>query len=411
MISKMINNTIDELVKNMNHSGSVLVATEKEIIYKKCFGYADIETEIPISFKTQFLAGSVTKQFAAVAILKALLDKNKDNIKIELNKTIEYYLTAKHEIWKNSIPAWAGTVTIHQLLIHSSGIPNYTSLPEFEKQKFSKSSDLINFFKGHELEFTPGEKFSYSNSGYYLLGIIIEEITQQDLDIYLEKTFFEPLGMQSSFLPIQGTVDELLCTDARFAKLARGYQYEISTDNASLEEIKRYERMEAPGAAGSLITTAEDLLKWNNALYSGKIIPKFLLELMLHPYLVTERVDAYYGYGIEIMKSEVLGTYYSHRGGIPGFRSILTYIPSLKLSIITLQNLVADQERLMPEIKQIQTSLPPNLSKEESMKQLAEIIENKYPSIIENRKRFEFSPIYEAAIKALENIGTNQINY
>src|ERR1700722_18724316 len=130
MILKKINNTIDELVKNMNHGGSVLIASEKEGIYKKYFGYADAAKTIPISFKTQFLAGSVTKQFAAVAILKALQDKN--DTKAELNKTIDYYLTAEHEIWNGSMPVWASVVTIHQLLIHSSGIPNYTSLPEYE---------------------------------------------------------------------------------------------------------------------------------------------------------------------------------------------------------------------------------------------------------------------------------------
>lgn len=404
MIQKRIANKLDELVENMHHSGSTLIATDKEIIYKKCFGYADITKKIPISFNTQFLAGSITKQFAAVAILQALWDKNKNDIKTALNKTIDYYLTAKHEIWNNSMPAWASNVTIHQLLIHASGIPNYTSLPEFEKQRFFKNSELINFFKSHELEFTPGEKFSYSNSGYYLLGIIIEEITQQNLDVYLEKTFFEPLGMQSTFFPMQGTVDELIRTDIRFAHLAHGYQYEITTHDVSPEEIKRYERMEVPGAAGALITAAEDLLKWNNALYSAKIIPQFLLELMLHPYLVTERIDAYYGYGIEIMESKRLGRYFSHRGGIPGFRSILTYIPALRLSIITLQNLVADLEKIMPDIEQIQKTLPSNLPKEESIKKLSEIIEAKYPSIIENRKRFEFVPIYEAIIKELEDI-------
>lgn len=213
--------------------------------------------------------------------------------------------------------------------------------------------------------------------------------------------------MLSTFLPIKGTVDELIRGDARFANLARGYQYKMTMHNTLPEEIKRYERMEVPGAAGSLITSAEDLLKWNNALYNGKIIPQFLIELMLHPYLVTERTDAYYGYGIEIMKSEALGEYYSHRGGIPGFRSILTYIPSLQLSIITLQNIAGDPEKLMPEIEEIQIKLSPNLSKEESAKQLSEIIEAKYPSIIENRKKFEFAPIYEIIIKELEDICKN----
>lgn len=406
-----ITNTIYELTNHMQHSGSVLVATNKAPIYNKCFGYADIPKKIPVSMDTQFLIGSVTKQFTAVAILKSLLDKNinqndhaklKDHIQEELNNTIEHYFPAEHEIWNGSMPAWANTVTIHQLLVHSSGIPNYTSLPDFEKQKFPKNSDLISFFKTHELEFIPGEKFSYSNSGYYLLGMIIQQVTQQTLDVYLEKTFFKPLGMRSTFLPTQGTVDDLIRSDVRFANLARGYQYEIAKQDASLEEVKRYESMEVPGAAGSLISTTCDLLNWNNALYAGKIIPKFLLELILKPYLVTERVDAYYGYGIEIMKSDVFGEYYSHRGGIPGFRSILTFIPSLQISIVTLQNIVADQEKLMPEVEKIKAGLPPTLSPEESSQEIVKIIESKYPSIIENRKRYELAPIYDEIIKILE---------
>jgi len=407
--SDKITNTIDKLLNK--HSGSVLVATNKENIYKLCFGYADIARKIPVSMDTQFLAGSVTKQFTAVAILKALLDKNinkndptklKKHIESELNNTIEYYLPAEHEIWNGSMPVWANTVTIHQLLVHSSGITNYTSLPDFEKQKFPKNSDLIAFFKDYELEFTPGEKFSYSNSGYYLLGMIIQQVTQQDLDVYLEKTFFEPLEMRSTFLPTQGTVDDLIRSDTRFPNLARGYQYEITKQDANLEEINRYESMEVPGAAGSLISTAEDLLKWNNALYAEEIIPKFLLELILKPYLVTERANAYYGYGIEIMKSDAFGEYYSHRGGIPGFRSILTFIPTLQISIITLQNIVENQELLAPEIEKIKASLPQTLSKEESSLELVKIIESKYPTIVENRNCYEFGPIYDAIIKTLE---------
>jgi CubicO group peptidase (beta-lactamase class C family) len=165
--------------------------------------------------------------------------------------------------------------------------------------------------------------------------------------------------------------------------------------------------MEVPGAAGSLISTTEDLLKWSNALYAGKIIPKFLLELVLKPYLVTERADAYYGYGIEVMKSNALGKYYSHRGGIPGFRSILTFIPALQLSIATMQNIVADQEKLMPEIEKIKADLPKTLSQEESLAELVKIIESKYPSIIENRKRYEIAPIYEDIIKTLEGFCTS----
>jgi CubicO group peptidase (beta-lactamase class C family) len=404
-------NAINQLI--MQHSGCMIIATNKETIYKQCFGYADILQKIPASMNTQFLAGSVTKQFTAIAILKALLDKNNNendptklnnHIQADLNNTIEHYLPEKCGIWDDFMPAWAKTVTLHQLLVHSSGITNYTSLPDFEQQKFPKNSDLISFFKKHNLEFTPGEKFSYSNSGYYLLGIIIQQITQQPLDIYLENTFFKPFAMQSTFLPTKGTVNDLIQSDPRFASLARGYQYEAAKQDAILEEVTRYESMEVPGAAGSLISTTEDLLKWNEALYSGKIIPKFLLELVLKPYLPTECPDAYYGYGIEIMKSDALGEYYSHRGGIPGFRSILTFIPSLQISIATMQNIGADQKKLIPEMEKIKTSLPQTLSQQETSAELVKMIESKYPSIIENRKRFELAPIYENIIKTLEDI-------
>lgn len=403
-----IANTVTELLNDMHHSGCVMVTTDKEIVYKKYFGCADFAKKTLVTMDTQFLAGSVTKQFTAVAILKAILDKtvnkNIHEVQAELNKTIESYLPEKHEIWNGFMPSWAKTVTIHQLLVHSSGIKNYTSLPDFDKQKFPEPSDLISFFKNKDLEFTPGEKFSYSNSGYYLLGIIIQEIAQSRLDIYLEKTFFNPLEMHLTFFPTRGTVDDLIRKDLRFTNLARGYEYEIEKQHANLREVKHYESMEVPGGAGSLISTAEDLLKWNKALYAGKIIPKFLLELFLKPYLVTERVDAYYGYGIEILKSEVLGEYYSHRGGIPGFRSILTYIPALQLSIVTLQNIVSNQEKIMPEVEQVKASLPQTLSQEDSIAELVKIIEGRYPSIIENRKRYELAPIYDEIIKSLENI-------
>lgn len=414
-IKNAVSITINQLTEHMNHSGAVLIVMDKEIIYHHCFGYADIAKKNPISMTTQFLTGSVTKQFTAAAILKALFDKYSENeisdiyshIHSALNTTIEQYLPSEHPIWKGIMPSWTSCITLHHLLTHSSGIPNYTSLPDFENQTFSNAADLVHFFKNYELEFTPGEKFSYSNSGYYLLGFIIQRITQQNLDSYLEDTFFKPLKMNSTFLPVKGTVHDLIRTDSRFLNLARGYDYDMTRHHACLKETKRYASMETPGAAGSLISTAEDLLKWNHALYSEKIIPKFLLQLALKPYLQTERVDAYYGYGIEIIKSKVLGEYYSHRGGIPGFCSILTFIPSLNVSIISLQNISANPEKLLPEIKNIQANLSPHLSIEESNKELIKRIETTYPEIIENRKRYELGPVYESVINTVENMITS----
>lgn len=415
-ILKVINETITERLSNMQPSGTLLLSMGNEIIYKQCFGFSDSSKNIAISTDTQFLVGSVTKQFTAAAILKALFTKNiqrgmnlsdvislKSLTRADLDKFIAFYLPEEHNIWEGSIPAWANTITLHQLLVHSSGIPNYTNLPDFENHKFLKTSDLVTFFKDSELEFIPGTKFTYSNSGYFLLGIIIEQITDQTLDAYMQSTFFESLEMHSTFLATKGRVDELISLDARCAHVARGYQFDITKQKPDLTEVNHYVSMLIPGAGGSLISTAVDLLKWNNALYSGKIIPDYLLQLMLYPHILTEQMKDYYGYGIEIMQAEHLGKYYTHRGGIPGFHSMLTFIPLLQLSIIILENIVEDKESMMPELEKIKLELPLTLSEFEKKEQLEKIIEATYPIITENRKHFLLAPIQGEIIKALED--------
>jgi CubicO group peptidase (beta-lactamase class C family) len=385
----MINSSIPQT----ELSGCILISTNQKIIYENCLGYADFAKKIPVTTDTQFLIGSVTKQFAGVAITKALWDKKVKDIQAELNKPIAHYLPSHHALWNGAMPAWANTITLHHLLVHSSGIVNYNSLPGFNNQKFTTSSDIISYFKNHPLEFTSGEKFAYCNSGYFLLGEIIQDIAQESLDLYLEKIFFAPFKMNSTHFPMQGTVDDLIKTDSRFKKLARGYQYDIAKKVADLSEISHYEPMNVPGAGGSLISTAEDLLKWNNALYAGEIVPKSLLELILKPYLVTELGDSYYGYGIEIMKSATGNEYYSHRGGIPGFRSILTYLPDSQTSIIMLQNIVSNDEFIIPIAEKLKTSLTPT--------ELVKTIEAQYPTIPENRKRFELVSLYDDILQNL----------
>lgn len=397
---KRLDKTINEMVQNMHPSGSIVVAMNNEPIYKKSFGYADVANKIPMSIDTQMLIGSLTKQFTAVAILKALFDKNA-NIEEALNTTIDHYLPEEHEIWSGLMPAWAKIVTLHQLLNHTSGIVNYTSLPDYDKQKLPKTSDIVTFFKSHDLEFTPGSKFSYCNSGYILLGVIAQAITGQAFDHYLEQSFFIPFEMRSTFFPTHGTVDDLIKLDKRFTHLARGYQYQITKQDADLIEISNYVEMQNPGAGGSLISTAADLLRWNNALYSEKIIPKSLLDLMLHPYITIENGKDHYGYGIEIISSETLGIYYNHRGGIPGFHSILTFIPKLNLSIIMLENVVEDRDKLKTEIQEIRNGLSTNQPVYDQNRKIDKILEDKYPNIIQNKNRYQFAVVYDAIIKEL----------
>ena len=192
-IHKLIG-TLNELINTMQPNGAILIAINNEVIYEQYCGHADISKKIATSSHTQYLIGSVTKQFTAVALLNALYEKAKKNgiadnkleinIKTALQKTVANYLPKDHDLWKAAMPAWANTVTLHHLLIHSSGIPDYTSLPGFENQQSINAADLITFFKTHALEFIPGTKFTYSNSGYFLLGMIIQQLTSQPLDVY-----------------------------------------------------------------------------------------------------------------------------------------------------------------------------------------------------------------------------------
>lgn len=351
-LKSAVNKTVNDLVTNMQPNGTILVAYTDEVIFEQGFGIADLSHEIAATSDTQYLLASASKQFTAVALLKAIHDKNikagvserdlvnlQKNIKTDLNRTISYYLPKKHPIWAGAMPFWAKEITLHQLLTHSSGIANVTGLPGFTKFRDSPPNiqNLIGFLKNEKLEFKPGSKYAYSNSNYILLGEIIQQITGVDLDVYMQTALFEPSNMQSTFMALKGTVNDLKQFDPRSKTLARGYNLDVTAQPVTFTEVKKYEPMQIPRGAGSIISTAPDLLKWNNALYSGKIVPAFLLNLMLEPHMPVEE-NISYGYGFKIVDSKALGTYYYHNGAIPGFQSNITYIPSLQLTIICLTN-------------------------------------------------------------------------
>lgn len=358
-LKSVVNKTINDLVVNMQPNGTILVACQDEIIFEQGFGTADLLHETSTESDTQYLLASASKQFTAVALLKALHDKNiqaglserdpinlQKHIEIDLNSAISNYLPKEHPIWAGNMPFWAQEITLHQLLTHSSGIANITSLPGFAKFRDSPPSiaELISFFKNEKLEFKPGSKYAYSNSNYILLGEIIQQITGLSLDVYMQKVLFDPINMHSTFMAVKGTVNDLKQFDPRANNLARGYNFDATAQHVILTEVKNYEYMQVPRGAGSIISTASDLLKWNNALYSGKIIPPFLLKLMLVSYTPVEE-NISYGYGIKVVDSKKLGTYYYHNGGIPGFLSNITYIPSLQLTIISLTNTEANRNQ------------------------------------------------------------------
>ena len=353
----------NDVIKNFSSTrklnGTILVAERGDSKHWGHFGFVDVETKVGITDKTQFLIASVTKQFTAAAVLKALHERfpSEEEILQSLHQPVAFFLSMNHGIWDGDMPGWANEVTIHHLLTHSSGIPSYTGLPGFKACEANppEVSEMVSLFKKEPLEFKLGSEFSYNNSGYLLLGEIVLEIAGLPLGDYMEKTFFAPLGMTSTTYATQGTVPDLKNSDPRFKDLALGYTFDALDPQATLYEIEQYTPMEVPRGGGSLVSTASDLLKWNNALHNGLVLPDFLYKLLIAQHMKNipepwARLGESYAYGIAIRNHLKLGQVYVHHGGINGFRSALVYIPSQNLSIIILTNVEESVQQTEKEV-------------------------------------------------------------
>ena len=300
---------LQTLVDNETFSGNVLIARGDEILLSQGYGEAVIEHGISNTPDTRFRIGSITKQFTAMAVMQ-LVEAGKIDL---AGKIVDYLPDYPKKHGKQ--------VTIHQLLNHTSGIPSYTGMEEIMKNRGSiqeAPEDFIKNFWDKELEFEPGSKFSYNNSGYYLLGVLIEKVSGQVYDDYLDEHIFQPLGMQNSGFEHYRSV---------IPKMASGYsavgKYPERCGNIV---------MDIPGAAGSLYSTTGDLLIWHKALLNKKLVSEASYEKIFTPNLEN------YGYGWGIIDNKGK-TVYTHSGGIDGFSTMGILVPEDKISIIVLANL------------------------------------------------------------------------
>ncbi len=288
------------------------MAKDGQVIYRKAFGMANLELDVPMTPDMVFRIGSVTKQFTAVAILQ-LLEQGKLSLDDEITRFIPDYPTQGHKI------------TIHHLLNHTSGIKSYTSMSEFSMvlRKDQAPSQIIDIFKDQPMDFAPGEQFLYNNSGYILLGYIIEKISGQTYQEYVEEYLFKPAGM----------IHSLYANDKGVLK-NRAYGYQPSPSGYANSEFLS---MSLPYAAGSLMSTVDDLFKWNQALQSGKLLKKETLELAFTPGKLNDGTQMTYGYGWEmgnLQGSPII----SHGGGIHGFLSFASWLPEENIVVVLLQN-------------------------------------------------------------------------
>ena len=300
-------------------NGSVLVAEKGKVIYKKGVGLADMEWNTPNQPDTKHRLGSITKQFTAMLIMQ-LVERGK----LKLDVPISTYLPDYPK--KNG-----GVITIHHLLTHSSGIPNMTSFPGFSKdisRNFYSPLQLVNLFADSALEFEPGKNYAYSNSGYILLGYVIEKVTGKSYEQVLQENIFTPLKMNNTGYDHQ---------EPLLKNRARGYE-----KNGRHYVNANFINMSVPYAAGALYSTVEDLYLWNQALYSNQLLRRENMDLLFTKHIPSGG-GFYYGYGWGIGKitlgntAEQIETV-GHGGGIEGFNTQITRIPSDKSFIVLLNN-------------------------------------------------------------------------
>jgi len=298
-------------------SGSVLVQ-QNGMLFNKGYNLADVDTQIPNTPQTRFRIGSNTKQFTAMAILIL-----QEHGKLHVQDHICRYIPTCPADWQ--------PITIAQLLTHSSGIPDYTNFPDFVSTWTQPTTPeaLVARFKDMPLDFTPGSVFRYSNSGYVLLGYIIERVSGESYTTFLQQNIFAPLKMHNTGYDT---------TYPALPQHATGYYANRSTP-APYDMSVLY-------SAGALYSTVEDLYLWDSALLAGKLVSHQTLDAMFTMHMPCPpsgpggcllSTDKGYGYGWFI-GSEPQGKLIYHVGRIDGFVTFNGFYPDRHLIVVVLSN-------------------------------------------------------------------------
>jgi len=303
---------IDELIKAHSNAqkfnGTVLVAKQGRIIFEKGYGFRNVRDSVVNNVNTIFQVGSITKQFTATIILKLAEQK-----RLSLDDKLAKYFP--------SFPK-GDSITIKNLLTHSSGIYNYTENQEFMKSEAvnpASKSQMLALFENHPLNFQPGSKYSYSNSGYHLLGYIIEAVTGKPYEKAVREMILSPLKMSHSGFDY---------THLKDSAKATGYKLLSKSVNVPAGIVDSTVAF----SAGALYSTVGDLLKWHTALQGAKVISKASMESSYTPY------KSRYGYGWSI--DTLFGRkIVEHSGGIFGFNTHILRVPSEDVVVIILNNM------------------------------------------------------------------------
>jgi len=299
--------------KSDQPGAAALVAKGDEIVFLGAAGMADLELAVPLAPDMVFEIGSITKQFTAAAIM-LLSEEGKLAVSDAMTKHLPSY------------PPYGQNITVEHLLTHTSGIVSYTGIPGYMASKVRNDvtvQQLIDVFKDLPVEFAPGERYNYNNSGYILLGAIVEAASGMRYEDFVRKRFFEPLGMKSAYYG---------CSTCIIPRRASGYD---GGPNGFINQ--RYLSFTQPFAAGSLMMTVSDLHRWSRALFGGKVVNAASLKRMTTPYVLKNGQPTGYGYGLSIADLRGRRTI-RHGGGIFGFVTDALYLPDQDVFVAVFSN-------------------------------------------------------------------------
>jgi len=310
-LESKIDNILSKQFKTNETGVSALVAKDGKVIYRKAFGKANLELDVNMTSENVFEVGSITKQFTAVAILM-LLEEGKLSLEDNITKFIPEY------------PTNGKNITVHHLLTHTSGIKSYTSMQSFGKVMMIDESPIkfIDFFKNEPMDFNPGEKYKYNNSGYFILGYIIEKASGMTYQKFIQERIFDKIKMNSSYY---GSHSKLI------KNRASGYQNRGEFTNA------QYISLTLPYAAGSIMSTVDDMLKWQTALTNNVFVKQATINKAFTNYTLNNGDTINYGYGWSINELYNEPTI-EHGGAIPGYLSMGVFVPSKNVYVILFSN-------------------------------------------------------------------------
>ena len=316
LYSQSIELSIDSLIATKFQSdqpgGVFLASRQGKVIYKKAVGLANLELGVPMQTNHVFEIGSLSKQFTAIAIMM-LLEEGKLGLDDPVTKYIPDYPTAGHSI------------TIHHLLTHTSGVKDFTQVSGLNDiASIDKTPlELIDFFKNEPMDFPPGEQYKYNNSGYVLLGYIIEVVSGASYEDFINNQIFQKVGMTSSNYNSHSKV---------IKNRASGYQLKK-------EQLlnRRIISFTLPYASGALMSTVDDMYKWQKAITNHELINKETTEKVFTNYTTSNGNPIDYGYGWHLKDSDDY-LFIEHGGSIFGFKSMGVYIPEVDLYVIGFSN-------------------------------------------------------------------------